>query len=99
MPRWMIGLVALKAADPFAARAVVARRLEVFDHGGLGFEILHRLAVRRLVEPDPQQIGLAHIQRIEAAFAGDCVHRTFDGDHPLRAAEAAKGGVGDSVRL
>ena len=62
-------------------------------------EILDRLIVRRAIETCAQKIGLAHVERIETAFARDCVHDALDGDHALRAAEAAKGGVGDGVGL
>src|SRR5271165_1314760 len=89
----------IESGDALAARAVVACRLKVLDDGGLCLEILHRLAVRRLLEPGPQQVGFAHVERIEAAFAGDGVHRALNGDHPLRAAKAAKGSVGDGVCL
>ena len=50
-------------------------------------------------KPCAQEVGLAHVERIETALARDRVHHALDGDHALRAAEAAKGGVGDGVRL
>ena len=61
--------------------------------------VLDRLVVGRAFEARAQKIGLAHVERIEAALARDRVHHPLDGDHALRAAEAAKGGVGDGVGL
>ena len=61
--------------------------------------VLDRLIVGRAIETGAQKVGLAHVERIEAALARDCVHDTLDGDHALRPAKAAKGGVGDGVGL
>ena len=61
--------------------------------------VLDRLIVGRAIEACAQEVGLAHVERIETALARDCVHDALDGDHALRAAEAAKGGVGDGVGL
>ncbi|MOA39495.1 hypothetical protein D3C78_1612810 [compost metagenome] len=44
-------------------------------------------------------VGLAHRQRVERQAAGDMVHHLFDGDHPLRAAEAPVGSVRRGVGL
>ena len=89
----------VEGGDPFAAGAIVARNLELLDDRPLGLVVLDRLIVGRAIEARAQQVGLAHVERIEAALARDRVHHPLDGDHALRAAEAAKGGVGDGVGL
>ena len=89
----------IEGLDALAPRPVVAGSLEVVDDGGLGLIVLDRLPVGRLLEPGAKQIGLAHVERIEPALAGDRVHRPLDRDHSLRPAEAAEGGVGDRVGL
>ena len=61
--------------------------------------VLDRLSIRGAFRARSQQIGFAHVERIEATLARDRVHHPLDGDHALRAAEAAKGGVGDGVGL
>ena len=73
--------------------------LELLDHRRLRLEVLDRLAVGRAVEAGAQEIGLAHVERIEAALARDRVHHPLDRDHALRAAETAEGGVRDGVGL
>ena len=65
----------------------------------MGLVVLDRLIVGRAFEARAQQVGLAHVERIETPIARDCVHHALDRDHALRAAEAAKGGVGDGVGL
>ncbi len=79
--------------------AIVARNLELLDDRPLGLVVLDRLIVGRAFAARAQQVGFAHVERIEAALARDRVHHPLDGDHALRAAEAAKGGVGDGVGL
>ena len=44
-------------------------------------------------------VDLAHRQRVQRQMAGDGVHHFLDGDHALRAAEAAIGSVGCGVGL
>ncbi len=89
----------VQGRDARSARAIFAADLEVLDDRALGFVILDRLPVRRAFRARSQKIGFAHVERIEAALASDRVHDPLDGDHPLRAAEAAKCGVGDGVGL
>ena len=86
-------------ADRGAPRAIVARGLELVDHRRQRRAILDRLAVGRDVAAGAEEIGLAHVERIEAALARDRVHHALDRQHALRAAEAAEGGVGDGVGL
>ena len=50
-------------------------------------------------KPRAQQVGLAHVERIETPLARDRVHHPLDGDHALGAAEASECGVGDGVGL
>ena len=45
------------------------------------------------------EVGAPDLQRVLAQDLGDFVHDPLDADHPLRAAEAPEGGVGDGVGL
>ena len=99
IPFFRIGLVALNACDRLAPRAIVAGGFQFGDHRGQRLEVLDRLIVRRLVAARPVEIGLAHVERIEAALARDAVDHALDREHALWTAEAAKGGVGDGVGL
>jgi hypothetical protein len=57
------------------------------------------LAIRRDVAPGAVEIGLAHVERIEAAIPGDGVDYALDRQHALRAAEAAERGIRHGIRL
>ncbi len=91
--------VGVVAADRFAALGVLAAGLQfgghLFEHVVLdGLVVVGDVALGLAVV-----VGLAHRQRVEGQMAGDGVHHFFDGDHTLRAAEAAVRGVGRGVGL
>ena len=89
----------VEGGDPLASGAIVAGNLEILDNRPLGFVVFDRLLIWGAFGAGSQQVGFAHVERIEAALARDRIHHTFDGDHALGSAEAAKGGVGDGIGL
>src|SRR5271166_2493862 len=89
----------IQGGDAGAPRTVFARGFQLLDEFGLGLVVLDRLAVRGALATSAQQIGLAHVERVESALPRDRVHHAVDRQHPLRAAKTAEGGVGNRVGL
>ena len=59
----------------------------------------HLVIGRDVAVIDAVEVALADLQRVEADRVGDLLQHPFACHHALRAAEAAKGGVGDGVGL
>ena len=99
MPRLRIGERALNSPISLSPRAVVRRTFELFDQPRRHVVIFDGLAVGSDVAPGAVEIGLAHVERIEAEIPGDGVDHALDRQHALRAAEAAERGVRHGVGL
>ncbi len=78
---------------------VIRRPLEGLDEAEQRVGLLHLHAIRREVAARPVEVGIAHVEGIAARGPGDPVHHGLDRQHALRAAEAAKRGVGHGVGL
>ena len=98
-PFFKIGERALNSAISLAPRAVIRRTLELLDQPRRHVVIFHGLAIRRDVAPGAVEIGLAHVERIEAAIPGDGVDYALDRQHALRPAEAAERGIRHGIGL
>src|SRR5690606_21086503 len=89
----------VERTDFLAALGVFAAGLQLGGHL-LEHVVLDGLVVRRDVALGLAiVVALAHFQRVLAQLARDRIHGLLDGDHALRAAEAAVGGVGGGVGL
>ncbi len=89
----------VEGAHGLAARAIIARFLEIGEDRGQRFAILDDLIVGREIGARPVEIGEAHVERIAPDLARHGVHGPLDADHALRAAEAAKRRHRDDVGL
>ena len=99
IPRFMIGERGVEGRDLGPTGAVVRRALQVAQDGVKSVGLLHLHAVGRHVPPGRVKVGEAHVEGIAAGRPGDPVQDVLDDEHALRAAETAKGGVGDGVGL
>ncbi len=89
----------IERADLFATTSVLAAGFKLGRHL-LEHVVLDRLVVRRDVALGlAVVVALAHLERVLAQLPRHGVHDLFDGDHALRAAEAAVGGVRGQVGL
>ncbi len=82
--------------DRRLARLVARAFGQLFDQRG-GDIVLDRHMVGRDVAAGTVEVAPADFERVEAEVERDRIHHPLDRDHPLRAAEAAKGGVGNGV--
>src|SRR5690606_18453979 len=89
----------VEGADFLAAPGVFAAGLQFGGHL-LEHVVLDGLVVGRDVALGlAVVVALAHFQRVLAQLARHGIHDLLDGDHALRAAETAVGGVGGGVGL
>ena len=93
---WALGI---ERADFFAALGVVTAGFQLGGHLVDNVVLDGLVVVGDVALGLAVVVGLAHFQRVFAEAAGDRIHDFLDGDHALRAAEAAVGGVRRSIGL
>ena len=84
---------AVEAGHVHAALGVAAGLLKLV-HQLVNDVVVHRLAIGRdVLLVGAVKVGAPHRQRVLAQFARHAVQQVFDGNGPLRATKATKGGV------